>query len=140
MAVTLARSASADGCRMIHNHKHDETYERQLTSALCFARAFETESLWVMCNAGGDELQGFMGGSGVWAPFRGRVDGMDYAKEDLKVVDVDLRVLKVRLTPSSILPSNHLQALLTMKRMAETGTRSERIIARDKRREMPCRV
>jgi hypothetical protein len=48
-----------------------------------------------MCNAGGPVGEGYIGGSGVWMPFKGCVAEV---KEEtgLKVVDVDLRVLKVR--------------------------------------------
>lgn len=79
---------------MIHNHQHDKNYERDVVSALCMARSFETETVWVMCNAGGDDMEGFMGGSGVWAPLRGCVTRME-AGEGTEVVDVDLGVLKV---------------------------------------------
>ena len=81
--------------RFIHNHEHKPDYELQVISALCMARSFETETVWVMCNAGGDSIEGFAGGSGVWAPLRGRVGGADTSEEGLHLVDIDLGVLKV---------------------------------------------
>ncbi|ORX40909.1 carbon-nitrogen hydrolase [Kockovaella imperatae] len=68
----------------INDHEHDEDYERQLTSALCFARAFETETVWIMCNAGGNNEKDLIGGSGVWAPLRGRLGGFDGSDEAVK--------------------------------------------------------
>ncbi len=65
-----------------------------MLSSLCLARAFETETVWIMCNPGGDPLQGFMGGSGAWAPLRGRI-GRQNGEAGLEVVEVDLSVLKV---------------------------------------------
>lgn len=47
-----------------------------------------------MVNAGGPAEEKFIGGSGVWMPLKGRLAGMD-EKEGMKVVDVDLNVLKV---------------------------------------------
>lgn len=58
------------------------------------ARSFETETVLVMCNAGGDDAEGFMGGSGVWAPLRGKVGQMGNAP-GVAVYEVDLGVLKV---------------------------------------------
>ncbi|WVQ86140.1 hypothetical protein IAT38_008308 [Cryptococcus sp. DSM 104549] len=57
--------------------------------------SLETETVWIMCNAGGDDREGFMGGSGIWAPLRGRVGGCGVGAE-LKVLDVDVGVLKIR--------------------------------------------
>jgi hypothetical protein len=56
-----------------------------------------------MCNAGGPVSEGYIGGSGVWMPFKGCVAEV---KEEtgLKVVDVDLRVLKVGACGSSRSP------------------------------------
>lgn len=52
-----------------------------------------------MCNAGGDEMEGFIGGSGIWAPLRGKVGGPERSQDSLTVVDVDIDVLKVRDVP-----------------------------------------
>jgi hypothetical protein len=46
-----------------------------------------------MCNAGGDDKEGFMGGSAVWAPLRGRVGGCGVAV-GMSVVEIDVAVLK----------------------------------------------
>lgn len=60
-----------------------------------FGRAVETESVWVLSNAAGDESKGFMGGGGIWAPLRGKVAGFERAEEGLVYADVDLpNVLK----------------------------------------------
>lgn len=82
------------GRRLIHNHPHPTDYETSVVSALCLTRAFETETVWIMCNAGGDAIEGFMGGSGVWAPLRGRVGGCG-VEASLQIVDVETDVLKV---------------------------------------------
>lgn len=74
------------GRRLIHNHPHPTDYETSVVSALCLTRAFETETVWIMCNAGGDAIEGFMGGSGVWAPLRGRVGGCG-VEASLQIVD-----------------------------------------------------
>jgi hypothetical protein len=79
---------------LIHNHPHQPNYETEVVSALCMTRSFETETVWIMCNAGGDDIEGFMGGSGIWIPLRGRVAGLGVAA-GMEVVDVDLAVLKV---------------------------------------------
>ncbi|WVQ77055.1 hypothetical protein IAR50_006734 [Cryptococcus sp. DSM 104548] len=84
---------ATDSEPLIHKHAHSPDYETTVVSALCLTRSFETETVFVMCNAGGDALQGFMGGSGVWAPLRGEGGGCGVAK-DLKIVDVDFGVLK----------------------------------------------
>lgn len=65
-----------------------------MVKSWCFARAVETESVWAMCNPGGEESDEFMGGSGVWQPLRGFIDGFDRAEVGLKVVEVDMDVLK----------------------------------------------
>lgn len=50
-------------------------YELDLVKSLCYTRAFETETVLAMCNAGGPRSEGFAGGSGAWAPFKGRLVG-----------------------------------------------------------------
>ncbi|WVN89073.1 uncharacterized protein L203_104289 [Cryptococcus depauperatus CBS 7841] len=84
---------STDSEPLIHKHPHPADYESSVVSALCLTRAFETETVWIMCNAGGDPMLGFMGGSGVWAPLRGRIEGCGVEPE-VKTVDVDLGLLK----------------------------------------------
>ncbi|WWC92416.1 uncharacterized protein L201_007373 [Kwoniella dendrophila CBS 6074] len=84
---------ATDSEPMIHKYDHDPEYENHMVQSLCFARCIETETVWVMCNAGGDPLEGFMGGSGVWVPLRGKVASCDVAAK-LEVVEIDLSVLK----------------------------------------------
>ncbi|ORY31263.1 carbon-nitrogen hydrolase [Naematelia encephala] len=84
---------STDSEPLIHNHQHSPDYETQILSSLCLARAFETETVLVMCNPGGDPSEGFMGSSGVWVALRGLVGGCG-VQEDVKVVEIDLAVLK----------------------------------------------
>ncbi len=57
-----------------------------------------------MLNAGGKEDEGFIGGSGVWMPFKGLIHGKtvfgedvtgDRTEEGLEIVEVDLGVLRV---------------------------------------------
>ncbi|KAK8847724.1 hypothetical protein IAR55_005583 [Kwoniella newhampshirensis] len=83
-------------CDIIHNHHpNPPKYENEILSTLSYARAFETETAWVMCNAGGPAEEGYIGGSGVWMPLKGKVGGHEGEQVGLKVVDVDLEVLKV---------------------------------------------
>ncbi|WVR08703.1 hypothetical protein IAU60_005761 [Kwoniella sp. DSM 27419] len=84
---------ATDSEPMISKYEHDPQYETKLVSSLCFARCLETETVWIMCNAGGDPLEGFMGGSGVWVPLRGQVASCGVQAE-LVVVDVDMAVIK----------------------------------------------
>lgn len=51
--------------------------------------------MWVMCNAGGPAEKGYIGGSGVWMPLKGKVGGCEGVTPGMSVVDVDLGVLKV---------------------------------------------
>jgi len=70
-------------------HARSKDYETSAVSALCFTRAYETETVWIMCNAGGDDKEGFMGGSAVWAPLVGRAGGCGVAPE-MAIVDIDV--------------------------------------------------
>lgn len=65
-----------------------------MVTSLCFARACETETIWAMCNPGGKAQEGFMGGSGVWQPLRGRVGGFPGADVGIAYCDVDTDSLK----------------------------------------------
>ncbi|KAK4684937.1 hypothetical protein P7C73_g5227, partial [Tremellales sp. Uapishka_1] len=85
---------STDSEPMLSNHPHEARYEFSVVSSLCFARSFEAELVWIMCNAGGNASEGFMGGSAVWAPLQGRVGGFDDETTGVKVIDVDIKVLK----------------------------------------------
>lgn len=48
-----------------------------------------------MCNAGGPGKEGYIGGSGVWMPLKGKLGGVEGEGVGMVVVDVDLTVLKV---------------------------------------------
>jgi predicted amidohydrolase len=76
------------------HHDHPPSYETEILTALSCARAFETETVWAMCNAGGPAEERFIGGSGVWMPLKGKLAGLD-GSEGMKVVTVDLGVLRV---------------------------------------------
>ncbi|CAD6570667.1 MAG: hypothetical protein TREMPRED_005947 [Tremellales sp. Tagirdzhanova-0007] len=80
---------------IIHkHHRHPPSYESELLASLTYARCFETETVWILCNAGGPADEGYIGGSGVWMPLRGKVGGCSGMTAELSVVDVDLTVLK----------------------------------------------
>lgn len=64
-----------------------------MLSALSYARSFETETVWVLSNAGGPAEEGFMGGSAVWAPLRGRVGGFAKSEVGVRLIEVDIDVL-----------------------------------------------
>lgn len=51
-----------------------------------------------MCNAGGPASEGYIGGSGVWMPLKGKLGGFEGGEVGLKIVDIDLTVLKVGLS------------------------------------------
>lgn len=95
---------------MLSKHNADRNYELHVVQSLAYARAFETETVLAMVNAGGNrEKDGFMGGSGVWAPLLGRIGGFDGEEVGMKVLDVDLGVLKVSLiAPPPPLPCSAL--------------------------------
>jgi len=82
---------------MASKHTQDLDYELKLVQALCWSRSFETETVLIHVNPGGDRKEGgFMGGSGVWAPLKGKIGGYEREEVGLQFVDVDLGVLKVR--------------------------------------------
>lgn len=80
--------------RIIHKYEHPDDYEVGVIHALSYARSFETETVWIMVNAGGDPAEGFAGGSGLWAPLRGKIGGLG-VEEGLKIVEINTDVLKV---------------------------------------------
>ncbi|WOO82226.1 putative nitrilase [Vanrija pseudolonga] len=77
----------------VSRHPHPDDYETSVLSALSYARSFETETVWVLSNAGGPAEEGFMGGSAVWAPLRGRVGGFPKSEVGVRLVEVDIDVL-----------------------------------------------
>lgn len=80
---------------MASKYTSDPDYELKVVQALAYARCFETETVLIHTNPGGSRDEGFMGGSGVWAPLRGRVGGFEGAEVGMKVIDIDLGVIKV---------------------------------------------
>lgn len=50
-----------------------------------------------MCNPGGSAAEGYIGGSGVWMPLKGKLAGVNGVEAGFEVVNVDLTVLKVSL-------------------------------------------
>lgn len=81
---------------MASKHTKDQDYELKLVQALCWARSFETETVVIHVNPGGDRKdEGFMGGSGVWAPLKGKIGGYEREEVGVEFVDVELGVLKV---------------------------------------------
>lgn len=85
---------------MASKYTNDQDYELKTVQALCFARSFETETVVIHTNPGGSRDEGFMGGSGVWAPLRGKVGGFGGEKVGLEIVDIDMGVIKVRSNQS----------------------------------------
>ena len=85
---------------MASKHTKDQDYELKLVQALCWSRSFETETILIHVNPGGDRQEGgFMGGSGIWAPLKGKIGGYDREEVGVEFVDVELGVLKVCLLP-----------------------------------------
>ncbi|WRT63098.1 uncharacterized protein IL334_000001 [Kwoniella shivajii] len=76
------------------HHANPPRYETEILSSLSYARAFETETVWIMCNAGGLAKDGYIGGSSVWMPLKGKVGGCQNENVELAIVDVDLDILK----------------------------------------------
>lgn len=81
--------------RFLDEWPHTPDYEYTLVQALSHTRAVETETVYVMVNPGAPGGAGdHMGGSGVWAPLRGKVaGGFDGADVGVRTVEVDLAVL-----------------------------------------------
>ena len=80
------------------HHANPPSYETEILSSLSCVRAFETESVWIMCNAGGSADEGYIGGSGVWMPLKGKLAGVKGVDAGFEMVDVDMNVLKVSWT------------------------------------------
>ena len=82
---------------MASKHTKDQDYELKLVQALCWSRSFETETILIHVNPGGDRKEGgFMGGSGIWAPLKGKIGGYEREEVGVEFVDVELGLLKVR--------------------------------------------
>jgi predicted amidohydrolase len=80
---------------ILEHHNNPPQYETETLAALSYARAFETETVWILCNAGGPAKDGYIGGSGIWMPLKGKVGGCKTVDVELAIVDVDMEVLKV---------------------------------------------
>jgi hypothetical protein len=80
---------------MASKHTNDQDYELKLVQALCWSRSFETETILIHVNPGGPRKEGFMGGSGIWAPLKGKIGGYEKEEVGIEFVDVDLGVIKV---------------------------------------------
>ncbi|KZP15746.1 carbon-nitrogen hydrolase [Athelia psychrophila] len=85
----------------IKPHSPPQDYELTLLQSLAYTRAFESETAVVMVNAGGPVAEGYIGGSGVWMPFKGMLGGVGVGEgqdgekvEGMRVVQVDLSVLR----------------------------------------------
>lgn len=78
-----------------------------------------------MCNAGGDETEGFIGGSGVWAPLRGKIGGPARSEDSLTMVDVDLAVLKVSLQYAACAFRSSLQDARALYKVREENNLNE---------------
>lgn len=87
---------------MVSKYTSYPDYELDLVQSLCSARSFETETVCIHVNPGGPRDEGFMGGSGVWAPLMGRVGGFgkdtnDVTEMGVKIVEIDMGVLVVSM-------------------------------------------
>lgn len=102
---------------MVSRYNKDPDYELKVVRSLALARSFESELALVMVNAGGPKEKGFMGGSGAWAPLLGNIGGFEDSQVGIKMIDVDLSVLKVRRVGLGV---------VLMYRMRETHTKSGR--------------
>lgn len=109
---------------MASKYTNDRDYELKVVQALCWARAFETETVFIHTNPGGSRDEGFMGGSGVWAPLRGKVGGFDGEEVGLRIVDVDLGVLKVSSDFMVLWPKEEAVQHADLGRTDVTRTRS----------------
>jgi len=85
----------AYGSTIDKHHSSPPAYESEILSSLSCVRAFETESVWIMCNAGGPKEEGYIGASGVWMPLKGKLAGVKGVEAGFEMVDVDMNVLKV---------------------------------------------
>lgn len=51
--------------------------------------------MWILCNAGGPAEEGYIGGSAIWMPLKGKVGGCKSVNAEMAIVNVDMDVLKV---------------------------------------------
>ncbi|EJT48227.1 hypothetical protein A1Q1_02793 [Trichosporon asahii var. asahii CBS 2479] len=87
---------SSDSQPYLDEWPHAPDYEYQLLQALCFTRSVETETVYIMVNPGQPTgaTNDHMGGSGVWSPLRGKVEGsFEGHGVGTNIVEIDLDVL-----------------------------------------------
>ena len=78
-------------------HDPDASGEKSWLDSLVITRAYENECVVAYVNCGGPKEKGFLGCSAVAAPFKGCVGRTKGEGEEVRVVEVDLDVLKVRV-------------------------------------------
>lgn len=78
-------------------HDPEASGEKSWLDSLVITRAYENECVVAFVNCGGPAEKGFLGCSGVAAPFKGCVGRTKGCEEEVKVVEVDLDVLSVSI-------------------------------------------
>ena len=76
-------------------HDPEASGEKSWLDSLVITRAYENECVVAFVNCGGPAAEGFLGCSGVAAPFKGCIGRTKGCEEEVKVVEVDLDVLVV---------------------------------------------
>lgn len=76
-------------------HDPEAANEKSWLDSLVVTRAYENECVVAYVNCGGPREQGFLGCSAVAAPFKGCLGRTKGPDEEVKIVEVDLDVLKV---------------------------------------------
>jgi len=76
--------------------KHDPEGKGEIAwlDSLVVNRAYENECCVVFVNCGGPKDLGFLGRSGVALPFKGPVTRIESSEEEMRVVEIDLDILK----------------------------------------------
>ncbi|KAF8508240.1 carbon-nitrogen hydrolase [Hysterangium stoloniferum] len=75
-------------------HDPDGHGEISWLDALLVNRAYENECCVVFVNCGGPKESGFLGRSGIAVPFKGAVTRIESSDEELRVVEINLDILK----------------------------------------------
>lgn len=68
--------------------------EKVFMDAALVSRAFENTCAVVYCNVGGERSEDFLGCSQVTMPFMGCVGRIDSSGEEIKVIDVDMGLVR----------------------------------------------
>ncbi|KAF8589073.1 carbon-nitrogen hydrolase [Ramaria rubella] len=76
--------------------QHDPEGKGEISwlDSLMVNRAYENECCVVFVNCGGPRDLGFLGRSGVAVPFKGAVTRIESSEEEMRVVEIDLEILK----------------------------------------------